>query len=304
MESVKYLEQQKMMNKYITIVLLSLPLFLLSCGRKQSSNGEKAIITVTIEPQRYFAEAIAGNKFKIHTMVPKGVSPETYDPTPKQIIELKKSKAYLQIGYIGFEQVWMKRLINDEPNILVFNTSKGINLIREEEHQDKTKAEESHSGVEPHIWNSPKNALIIAFNTYKAFCQLDPKNESYYKNRYDSLCTTIKNIDNLIHKYLDSKGGTTFMIYHPALSYFARDYNLRQISIEYNGKEPSPTYLSSLIKTCKKEKVKVIFIQKEFDQRNAEIIANETKVKVIPINPLSYDWDKEMLNIATELRDE
>ena len=93
----------------------------------------------------------------------------------------------------------------------------------------------------------------------------------------------------------------TFLIYHPALSYFARDYGLKQICIEEDGKEPSPAQLKALIETCKKENANVIFVQQEFDMRNALLIAGELGVGVVPINPLSYDWQKEMINIARSL---
>ena len=90
------------------------------------------------------------------------------------------------------------------------------------------------------------------------------------------------------------------MIYHPALSYFARDYGLHQISIEEGGKEPSPAHLKALIDLCQAEDVRVIFVQPEFDKRNAETIAQQTGTKVIPINPLSYDWEEEMLDTLAE----
>ena len=108
---------------------------LLAVGCKNSSvqshknNDDKPVITVTIEPLRYFTEAIAGDNFSVVSMVPKGSSPETYDPTPQQLVDLAKSKAYFRIGYIGFEQTWMDRLMNNTPHIQVFDTSKGIDLI-------------------------------------------------------------------------------------------------------------------------------------------------------------------------------
>ena len=93
------------------------------------------------------------------------------------------------------------------------------------------------------------------------------------------------------------------MIYHPALSYFARDYGLLQISIEESGKEPTPAHLKNLIDFCRTNDVDVIFVQPEFDSRNAEIIARETKSRVVPINPLSYDWQEEMIGVAKALTD-
>ena len=239
-------------------------------------------------------------------MVPKGSSPETYDPIPQQLVSLGDSKAYLRIGYIGFEQTWMDRLMNNTPHIQVFDTSKGIDLILNNGEHNHAAGHHDHDGhnhaVEPHIWNSTANALILAGNTYKALCTLDKANELYYRNRYDSLYQRIQQTDSLIRQQLSAPDAAkSFMIYHPALSYFARDYGLHQISIEEGGKEPSPAHLKELIDLCKAEDVRVIFVQPEFDKRNAETIAQQTGTKVVPINPLSYDWETEMLNVAKAL---
>lgn len=281
--------------------LLLMIICLTSCNTgKSKQNNEKPVIAVTIEPQRYFTEAIAGDKFDVISIVPKGSSPETYDPTPQQLVSLGDSKAYFRIGYIGFEQVWMDRLTDNTPHIQVFDTSKDVDLIFEEEeiHGDHRHA----GGVEPHIWNSTGNALIIARNTYKALCQLDKENEAYYLARYDSLSQRIMHTDSIIRETLKEPGATqTFMIYHPALSYFARDYGLQQISIEEGGKEPSPAHLKELVDICRQADVRVIFIQPEFDHRNAEIIAKETRTRIVPIHPLSYDWEAEMQAVAREL---
>ena len=270
-----------------TLLLLGSCLLLAACtGRTSKASGSeeaKPVITVTIEPQRYFTEAIAGDKFTVVSMVPKGSSPETYDPIPQQLVSLGDSKAYLRIGYIGFEQTWMDRLMNNTPHIQVFDTSKGIDLILNNGEHNHAAGHHDHDGhnhaVEPHIWNSTANALILAGNTFKALCML-----------------------SLIRRQLSApESAKAFMIYHPALSYFARDYGLHQISIEEGGKEPSPAHLKELIDLCKSEKVSVIFVQPEFDKRNAETIAQQTGTKVVPINPLSYDWETEMLNVAKAL---
>ena len=179
-----------------TLLLLGSCLLLAACtGRTSKASGSeeaKPVITVTIEPQRYFTEAIAGDKFTVVSMVPKGSSPETYDPIPQQLVSLGDSKAYFRIGYIGFEQTWMDRLMNNTPHIQVFDTSKGIDLILNNDDHGHAHDHNSHDGhihaVEPHVWNSTSNALIIAGNTYKALSQLDKANEPYYRNRYDSLC--------------------------------------------------------------------------------------------------------------------
>lgn len=269
-----------------------------SCSHKAEKDVPMRTISVTVEPLRYFTEVIAGDKFKVVSMVPKGSSPETYDPTPQQLVSFGGSDAYLRIGYIGFEQIWMDKLAANAPDMLIFDMSEGVDLIREKEPDHGDHRHEG--GVEPHIWNSTQNAHIIADNIYKALCELDTVNISYYAYRRDSLHGLINQTDTQIRDLL-TDADRSFMIYHPALSYFARDYGLHQISIEKGGKEPSPAHLKELIDTCKAENVHVIFVQPEFDRRNAEIIAEQTNTRIVTINPLSYNWVEEMLVVVRTL---
>ena len=269
-----------------------------SSVQNNKSEGDKPVITVTIEPLRYFTEAIAGDNFNVISMVPKGSSPETYDPTPQQLVNLDKSIAYLRIGYIGFEQAWMDKLTTNAPHLKIFDTSKGIDVIQEAGYNHGDHHHEG--GIEPHIWNSARNASVIARNIYAALSELDSANEPYYKHRLDSLQQIIAQTDTEVRNRLQN-ADTTFLIYHPALSYFARDYGLKQISIEERGKEPSPAHLKELIETCRRDNARVIFVQQEFDTRNARLIADELGITVVPINPLSYEWQEEMINVAKAL---
>ncbi|CCY90998.1 aBC transporter substrate-binding protein [Bacteroides sp. CAG:1076] len=283
------------MKKYI-ILFLNL-LVLMGCSSRQQQT-QQATLTVSIEPLRYFTEAIAGDKFQVTSMVPEGSNPETYDPTPQQLVTLSQSVAFLRIGYIGFEQVWAEKLQSNAPNVKFFNLSEGVNLIRED---DIHHGNHSHpGGVEPHIWSSTQNAYIIADNIFHALCTLDADHTAYYKENLAKLKQEITRTDNEIHTLLQNTS-CAFLIYHPALSYFARDYGLEQICIEEGGKEPSPAHLQALIRRCKEKHVQVIFVQKEFDTRNAEIIARETGAKIVSINPLSYKWQKEMTTVAKAL---
>ena len=269
-----------------------------ACGHTPQQS-EKPVITVTLEPLRYFTEAIAGDCFEVVSMVPKGSSPESYDPTPQQLVNLSKSQAYLRIGYIGFEQAWMKKLEANYPTMKVYDTSKGVDLIRAEGHWHGDHYHEG--GVEPHIWNSTRNASVIADNIYAALCEMDADHQPEYKQRLDSLKQVIARTDADVRTLL-ANADSTFLIYHPALSYFARDYGLHQISIEEGGKEPSPATLKTLIETCRREGAQVIFVQQEFDQRNAQLIADELGIEIVPINPLSHDWAEEMLRVANALK--
>ncbi len=285
---------KRLLQTLFSVALMSLFHACSGSGDKQANT-----IMVTIEPIRYFTEQIAGDKFTVTSMVPSGSSPETYDPTPRQLTDLSGSRAYLRIGYIGFEQTWMARLRENAPRMKVYDLSRGVSLIRETEHAHGDHVHQG--GVEPHIWNSPTNARIIAQNIYQTLCELDAANKDYYEANLRRLIQEIEQTDHAIRDLLAQPHDGTFLIYHPALSYYARDYQLRQICLEENGKEPSVAHLKELINRCQTEHVRTIFVQKEFDSRNAELIANETGAKIVSINPLSYEWRKELIETTKAL---
>lgn len=270
-------------------------------GKKE---GGTRTISVTIEPQRYFAEKIAGDLFQINCVTPAGQSPETYDPTPQQMVQISQSQAYFRIGEIGFEQAWMKNLQSQNPDMVVFDLSEGMELIKNEEeaHEEgEAHPHHHHGSVDPHIWTSISGARVIAQNTYQAFIKLDPENQEVYRAGYQRLIEEIDSTEAEMKQLLQPLAGTAFIIYHPALTYFAREFGLKQLCIELDGKEPSPAQLKQLLETAIQSGAKVVFVQQEFDQKNAELIAKETGCRLVTINPLSYNWHDEMIRLATIL---
>ncbi len=289
------------MNKHIILLVFAFFLLCISCEQKKSNDR---IITVTIEPQRYFLEQLVDSIFKIHTMVPPGVSPETYDPSPVQMAKLANSRAYFRIGQIGFEISWMDKIHENNPNLKIFDNSNGITFISSDDESEEGQHNHQHTGFDPHIWSSPKEALIIARNMYQSLEQIDNENKEIYHNNLEKLNRKIEETDKAVSALLEKAKSKSFIIYHPALTYLARDYGLTQYCIEIDGKEPTPEQLRQLIELAKEKNIRTIFIQQEFDQKNAEIIAKETNTKLVVINPLAYEWDKEMIRIAEALSHE
>jgi len=274
----------------------------------QFNQTDQKIISVTIEPQRYFAEKIAGDKFTIHSVVPAGQSPETYDPAPREMVNIGKSTAYFRIGYIGFEEVWMPAIVENNPQLKVFDMSEGIELIRNlnphthhHDHEGDLHHHHHHSGVDPHSWSSITGAKMIAWNMLNAFIALDPEHTKYYWNNYGRLMYEIEETEKTIGTMFKGLQERTFIIYHPALTYLAHEYRLNQLCIERDEKEPSPAQLKELIEEAREYKARVVFVQQEFDRKNAELIARETSCRLVSINPLDYNWSQEMIRIATAL---
>ena len=140
---------------------------LLSGCSSQPPKSQNKILFVSILPLKYFADKIAGEGWKVEVTVPPGVGPETYSPTPKQIMRLGEAQAYFSIGYLGFEQAWLENFRSSNPQLQVFATSKRIDLIKEEHHDGDHQSDHVHlQGVDPHIWSSPKTVRLIAQNIF------------------------------------------------------------------------------------------------------------------------------------------
>lgn len=266
------------------IPMLFVALLAVSCAVKDEG---KPVVTVTIEPLRYFAEQIGGDKFNVVTMVPGGVSPETYEPTAQQMAGLTESVLYIKVGNLGFERTWMTRFKANAQHLIVVDGSEGI-----------VPLPSCDGNGDPHTWTSPANALQIARNIYQSMALIDSKDSMYFKERLDSLCERIMVIDTKMDSMLSKAACKSFIIYHPALTYLARDYKLRQLPIEDNGREPSAASLKQLIDEARSSGTKLMFVQKEFANRNTETVVKATGAATVEINPLSYDWENEILKIA------
>lgn len=295
------------MKRFLHLIILSSCIItgcicmLASCKNGNSYNNgkddldpNKPTVTVTIEPFRYFVEQIADNDVNVNVMVPAGSSPETYEPTPQQMVDLSKSVFYFKVGQIGFEKTWMKKLQQNAPNMKVIDTSAGIRML-------KTQS----GNIDPHTWMSIKSADIITSNIVKALMDKYPeKVEGFQKRLRDFRKNKLDKLQNEIDKYLSTIKGEkqkSFVIYHPTLTYFAKENGLKQYAIEEEGREPSITQLKELIQRAKSEDINLIFVQKEFSNRNIQVFIDATHSKAVEINPLSYDWEGQMLLITKEI---
>lgn len=262
-------------------------------GKTSGTEKPAVTVTVTISPYKYFVDQIAKGKVNVNVMVSNGNNPETYEPYAQQMMELSKSALYLKVGSIGFEQTWMKKLQDNAPDMKVIDTSVGIK-----------PAKTPGGNIDPHVWMSCSNARIIASNILKALCELEPKNKAFFEKNYQSLLSIIDKRDSIIKEGFNKNPDLVrkFVIYHPILTYFARDYQLEQLAIEEEGREPSAAQLKSLIERARKEKIKYCLIQAEFANRNTTTFINESHTKPMDINPLQGDWNWAMQEAAAAVQ--
>lgn len=293
-----YIRMKRSIFKYILTSLLivaALGLFLRSCT---SASTSKPTITVSIQPQKYMLEKIVGDKWEIKCLLSNGANPESYDPSLTHLLNLENSKAYFRIGNVAFESAIINKVQNNNPGLKLFDNSEGISLIRgTHSHGDVEHA----SDIDPHTWTSVKNAKTIASNMYKAVVDLDPENKAYYSRNFKNFLSSLDSLDREISQQLQPYRGSAFVVWHPSLSYFARDYGLEQISLSPEGKEASVKTMQSTIDKAIVRDVKTLFFQKDIDSRQAQVANEQIKAEIVNINPLNYEWDKEMRSIANAI---
>lgn len=270
---------------------------MVSCHGKQAEIKKKQL-TVSIIPQKFLAEFIAGDKFDVQAMLPTGSNHETYEPAPRDMEKISASDLYLALGALDFELTWLDRFKSSNPKMQVINTSQGIVMLSGHNHGDEDNTEHKSHGTDPHTWLSPSCMKIQAANICTALSASDTANSSFYFQNLQRFNALADSADRIIRQKLAGVQGKSFLIFHPALAYFARDYNLKQISIEQEGKEPSPAYLAELIKTARAQGIKTILISKEFDTRNAEAIAREINGKVVVFDPMALNWAENIIKLA------
>ena len=272
-----------------------------SCISVREDPG-KPVIGVSILPQQYFIERIAGDLAEVLVMIPPGASPATYEPTIGQLGKLSDASAYLRIGYVEFEMGWMDKIKAANPDMRVADLSRGIETIQGSGSDNHEHSGHAHSGVDPHIWMSLVNARIIARNITEELKLQFPDHLDRLEQNLERLLAEIDSLHLQTSEKLAPYHSRGFMIYHPALTYLARDYNLIQYPLEMEGKTPSPAHMKEMVDLGLEEQISAIFIQQQFDRRNAEVLASEIGAEIIRIDPLSADWFAQMEYIVDQLK--
>ena len=276
------------MNKAISIIsvlMMAVAVLVISCAPK-TEPIERVGVVVTILPQAEFVQSVGGEKVDVTIMVPMGQSPHTYAPTFSQLAAVKQAKVYIKVGSgVEFELVHMDKIVEANEDMLVVDCSQGIELMEKD----------------PHIWLSPRNAKIMVENICNGLIQVDPENKEYYIQNKNEYFTKLDDLDEDINNSLEGVTNRSFMVFHPAWGYFARDYNLTQIPVEIEGKTPSPRDVANLIQEAKEHNIKVLFASPQFDVRSAETIAEAIGGRVVFIDSLARNYISNMHMVLSEL---
>ena len=456
------------MKKIMKIFVLFLALFvLISCGEKTTSKDSAASseastaakkrdilnVTVSIPPQAYIVKSVGKDKVRVNTMMEPSSTPETYEPGPKKMADLKDSALYLKIG-VPFEAASIEKLAADYKNIRFADMAKGINFRKMEghfhphhhcdkgcaeacadckcgckesrecgcRHDEKLEKEEcgadacslpgfdapkeekhEHKGMhegcphhkehhgdkgcegcekcgcgckdgkrcdckegkgcadckcgckeegkeckchegkgcpkcggkecpckgdkecckkhggcdclngkgccghhhgmhDPHVWLDPMNLIVMTDNTVAELSAADPANAAFYRENGEALKDEIKKVNDEVAAQLKEVEGKSFVVHHPAFGYFAERFGLKQIPLEIEGKEPGAVDMAKVVDFIKKNNAKAVFMQAQIPDSVIKSVAEETKVRVITLDPLKENVLENIKETAKDIK--
>jgi zinc transport system substrate-binding protein len=286
--------------KSFSILTVLLLLLTVHTGKAAADGRAQIPVFVSILPQAFFVEQIGGKRVEVDVLVQPGQSPATYAPTPKQMTKLAQSRVFFRIG-VAFENVLIPKIKNSMPHLNIVDTRKDIILERQEEGHDDD-GHHHDSELDPHIWLDPLLVKKQAANIYEALVQIDPEGEPEFKANLLSFSQALDDLHLLLSRQLAPVKGKSFFVFHPAFGYFARAYGLQQIAVETGGKKPSGRHITQLIDSARQQGVKVLFVQPQFSQKSAQVIARAIGGTVVAIDPLAKDYFSNMKKMAQAVK--
>jgi zinc transport system substrate-binding protein len=252
--------------------------------------NSKNIVAVTIPPQEFILEKLGGKDVEIFTLVEAGNSPHTYEPKPSQMLKLTKAKRYFAIG-VEFENVWLSRFTSQNRDLKIIHTDRGI-----------PKITMGRGGkFDPHIWLDPISLKVVAKNMTDGLIEMDSNRSEVFKSNLKKVEMELNQLDRQIRETLKGIRKRDFLVFHPSWGYFAKRYGLHQISIEFEGKKPSFKEIVQVVKMIKERGIKVVFVHSQASYKQAEIVAKELDLKIVPVSTMERDVYKNLLFMAQEI---
>ena len=287
----------------ISVLLLFASIF---CGCAHAQQPALNIL-VSVAPQKYLVERIATSHATVSVMIAPGQTPATWEPSPRKMAQLATTDILFCVG-VPFESVWIPRLQQNFPKLLVVDPRQHIQMLSLPQHSHSsakkidTEYDHAQQAIDPHIWLDPLRAIQMAENMTQVLCVQDPNNALDYQHGLAQLHQQLTQLHQQLSTILKPCAGQQFMVFHPSWGYFAQRYQLHQLAIELSGKEPHGANLVEITAMARKKHISTIFVQQQFSQKAAQTIADQINANVVQLDPLAENLPLTLLTTAEKLR--
>lgn len=293
---------KKIFLSILSIILLS------SCNsqeildkKNEDEQNKKINISTSIIPLASISNYIGWEYVNAKSLIPSGVSAHGYDIKAGQMIDIEESDLviYLWIEHIDW---FLDKVLSKSKNFI--KVGENIELIEWKEHNHEHESndikedsnEEKKHTVDPHVWTSWKNAIIIANHIKDKLIEIDNKNSTYYKNNFERFSRELNQIKNDYlgkHDWLEQK---EFLVFHDAYNYLFEELNInenKKLIFQKNVlSDPNSKNMKKLIDEIRNHSIEIAFKEPQLNDKNLQKISNEYNINIQILNPLWSDSSK------------
>jgi zinc transport system substrate-binding protein len=271
------------------------------------ADGTRPGVFVSIPPQKFFVERIAGDLVAVDVLLPPGQSPATYEPTPRQMSRLSNAALLFRVG-VPFEERLMRKITDTMPELEVVDTREGIELRRmagghDQGHLQHDDHTHQPGAPDPHCWLDPRLAMVQARTMHDALTRLLPGDTAALGQGLERLTANLQETDRRVALALEPLRGRSIYVFHPAYGYLTDAYGLTQVAVELEGKEPSAKELAGLIARARRDGVETIFYQPQFSRSSADTLAREIGGVAVELDPLAENYLENLERMAAAINE-
>jgi zinc transport system substrate-binding protein len=257
-----------------------------ACSEHESADP-RPVVVVSVLPQKFVVDRIAGDRVRVEVMIPPAANPSTHQPTLLELRALSEAAVYVKVGHpaFAFERAWLNALLEERPGLPIVDGSAGLD----------------RAGDDPHVWVAPRQLERMAIDIEAALARLLPEVGPELDANLSAFRAEIDTLDAELRQTLSRRPSRVFFVFHPAWGHFARAYGLEQVAIEHGHKPPDARRIQQVVERARAENARVVFAQPQFDPAAARTVAHEIGARVVAVDPLAYDWATNLREFARVL---
>ena len=281
---------------------------LLAPAQMQAATAPPLRAVVSIAPQKYMLERIAGERVAVTVLVKPGSDPHAYEPDPAQMRACAAADLWFTIG-VPFEDIWLPRIQGAVKSLAIVSSIEGITRLRvddghgHEHGHDKDHPHDTAGGEDPHVWLSPMLVRSMVPALIRELAQRMPEHAASFHANGKAFADELEALDRrLAARFAEfPREQRGFLTFHPSWRYFARNYDLTELSVEVNGKEPGSRSMKAIVDAARKHGILTVFVEPQFPKAAARAIADNIGAKVVEVNPLAENLPALYTDMADKL---
>lgn len=288
------------MKKFLSIFILIV--FLASCQSSGPHTSGKPFVVTSIPPYVSLVHAIVGDTMTVASALGESFDPHTTEITPSQMKKVQNANLFIGVGE-AYESKLVRAINRGAGTVSVLELDKKVSLLSFSQDANVVHAchdvnLHSKDSKDLHIWLAPQILIPQVSAMVEALSNLNPDSASQYNENGKALITKIKEIDQNLQDELRLFQKKAIIVSHPALGYFCHEYNMTQIAVDCEGKEPLARDATNILRLAKNSDVVCVFTAPQFNNRGANLIAEKLNLRLESFDPLAPDPLETIQQIA------